>query len=242
MFDFYNNLLGTRFTRYHRIDLSRRNLPALQLQDLASAFTKDEIAKAVLETPADRAPGPNGFIGRFYRVAWPIIKGDICAAFDAIWRQDWRSFHLLNEATMVLLRKTDNPAAVGDYRPISLMHSFGKLVTKVLARRLAPHMDAIVCRNQTAFIRGRRIHDNFRAVQLYCRWLHVCGHPCILLKVDITKAFDSVAWPFLLEVLTHAGFPDRWRDRIAAILSSPKTKVLVNGRASQRICHARGLL
>jgi len=27
-----------------------------------------------------------------------------------------------------------------------------------------------------------------------------------ILKVDIAKAFDSVAWPFLLEVLQHIGF------------------------------------
>jgi hypothetical protein len=91
------------------------------------------------------------------------------------------------------------------------------------------------------FIKGRRIHDNFRSVQLYCRWLHARRHACILLKIDIAKAFDSVAWPFLLEVLEHLGFPRCWRDWVAAILSSASTKVLVNGRLGRRICHARGL-
>ena len=62
-----------------------------------------------------------------------------------------------------------------------------------------------------------------------------------MLRVDIAKAFDSVAWPFLLEVLERLGFPQRWRDWIAAILSSASTKVLVNGRLSRHICHARGL-
>jgi hypothetical protein len=102
-------------------------------------------------------------------------------------------------------------------------------------------MDTLVQPNQTAFIRVRRIHDNFRSVQLYCRWLHAHRHSCILLKIDIAKAFDSVAWPFLLEVLERMGFPARWRDWIAAILSTASTKVLVNGRAGRRICHARGL-
>jgi uncharacterized membrane protein len=63
----------------------------------------------------------------------------------------------------------------------------------------------------------------------------------MLLKVDLAKAFDIVAWPFLLEVLEHIGFPQRWRDWIPAMLGMASTKVLVNGRPRHRICHARGL-
>jgi hypothetical protein len=113
---------------------------------------------------------------------------------------------------MVLLRKNDAPTGLRDYWPISLIHSFGKLVSKGLALLLAAFMDILVRPNQTAFIKRRWIHDNFHAVQLYCRWLYVKQHSCILLKVDIAKAFDWVAWPFLLEVLEHMGFPPRWRD------------------------------
>jgi hypothetical protein len=105
-----------------------------------------------------------------------------------------------------------SPAASHRRFSNSLIHSFGKLVTKTLALRLAPFMDTLVQPNQTAFIRGRHIHDNFRSVQLYCRWLHAHRHSCILLKIDIAKVFDSVAWPFLLEVLERMGFPERWHD------------------------------
>ena len=87
---------------------------------------------------------------------------------------------------MVLLRKNDTSNGLRDYQPISLIHSFGKLVSKGLALRLAPFMGSLARPNQTAFINGRRIHDNFRQ-------LHVKHHSCILLKVDIAKAFDSVA-------------------------------------------------
>jgi len=110
---------------------------------------------------------------------------------------------------MVLLRKNDALAGLWDYRQISLIHNFSKLVSKGLALRLASFMDTLICANQTAFIKGRRIHDNFRSVQLYCWWLHARQQACILLKVDITKAFDSVAWPFLLEVPEHLVFPQR---------------------------------
>lgn len=74
-----------------------------------------------------------------------------------------------------------------------------------------------------------------------CRAIHTRQAPCILLKIDITKAFDSVAWNFLLEVLQHVGFGRRWRNWISMVLSTSSTKILLNGHPGRRICHARGL-
>jgi hypothetical protein len=65
--------------------------------------------------------------------------------------------------------------------------------------------------------------------------------PSVLLKIDIAKAFDSVSWTFLLEVLQRMGFGRRWRNWISAILGTASTKILLNGVAGRRICHARGL-
>lgn len=142
---------------------------------------------------------------------------------------------------MILLRKNASPQELRDYRPISLMHSFSKLFAKCLTRRLAPRLHEIVAPNQSAFVKGRSIHDNFRSVQLACRWLHSKHSPWVLLKIDIAKAFDSVAWPFLLKVLQHIGFSLHWTNWISILLSTANTKVLVNGRAGRRIAHARGL-
>lgn len=241
VFSFYDGLLGTSFTRLHRINLALLNIPTLQLDHLVVPFTEEEISRVVADSPSDRAPGPDGFSGAFFKVAWTIVGADINSVFEAFWNMDFRGLNLINEAMMVLLHKTEAPTGLKDYRPISLIHSVGKLITKTLATRLAPHMSLIVKHNQTAFIRGRHIHENFTAVQLTCRWLHARRHATILLKVDLAKAFDSVAWPFLLEVLTHIGFPPRWREWVSALLRTASTKVLVNGRPGRRICHARGL-
>jgi hypothetical protein len=55
--------------------------------------------------------------------------------------------------------------------------------------------------NQSAFIKGRALYDNFRMVQLFAKSLHSHRKPIVLLKIDITRVFDTVSWPFLFDVL-----------------------------------------
>lgn len=163
------------------------------------------------------------------------------AAVQAIWGRNFRNFWMLNSAYITLIPKKTDAEHVKDFRPISLVHSFAKLVTKILANRLAGRLNEMVSPSQSAFIKGRFIHDNFMMVQQTVRLLHSQKQPRILLKLDITKAFDSVSWPFLMEVLAKMGFGQRWRDLICGLLVTSTTQVLLNGMAGEVIQHRRGL-
>jgi hypothetical protein len=150
-------------------------------------------------------------------------------------------FQGLNQALMIMLPKRPDAAALGDYRPISLIHVFAKLVAKTLATRLAPRMEALVDRNQCAFIRRRCIHDNFMLVQQTARFLHREKEPRVMLKLDIARAFDSVSWGFLMEVLRKVGFGPRFRELVSILLSTASTRVLLDGEPGPPIWHRRGL-
>jgi hypothetical protein len=173
--------------------------------------------------PSDKVPGPDGFTGKFYKVCWPIIKPEIMAAVSAVWSRKLCNFELLNSAYITLLPKKEDAASIKDYRPISLVHSFAKLITKLLANRLAGRLDQLVSPNQSAFIKGRFILDNFMLVQHTTKFLHQQKQACFMLKLDITKAFDTVAWPFLLEVMQRLGFGPIWRDIISGLLATSST-------------------
>ncbi|XP_071685018.1 uncharacterized protein [Lolium perenne] len=137
-----------------------------------------------------------------------------------------RGFQGLNQALLFLLPKRPDAAALGDYRPISLIHIFAKLVVKTLATRLAPRMESLVDRNQCAFIRKRCIHDNFMFVQQTARFLHRMKEPRVMLKLDIARAFDSVSWGFLVEVLRKMGFGPRFCELVAILLSTAKLRAI----------------
>jgi hypothetical protein len=114
----------------------------------------------------------------------------------------------------------------------------GKLITRVPANRLTSKLCHLVHCSQSAFIKGRCIQDNFRFVHGSVRLLHTKKMPTLMLKIDIARAFDSVAWPFLLEILHHAGFPSGWCEWILVLLSTASTRILLNGEPREKICHA----
>jgi hypothetical protein len=78
-------------------------------------------------------------------------------------------------------------------------------------------------------------------VQATARKLHRLKKEVILLKLDITKAFDTVDWAFLLDVLSKLGFGRRWISMICGLLGSASTRVVVKGVAGNLIFNRRGL-
>ena len=147
----------------------------------------------------------------------------------------------LNSALVVLIPKKDGATTVSDFRPISLVHSIAKLITKVLSMRLSNVIDSIISPAQSAFLAKKSMHDSFLYVQSAVRALHRKKTPALLIKLDIAKAFDNVSWEYLLELLQALGFSARWRDWLTMLLSTSTSSFLLNGAECKKILHYRGL-
>jgi hypothetical protein len=66
-------------------------------------------------------------------------------------------------------------------------------------------------------------------VQQTTKFLHGRKEPRVMLKLDIARAFDSVSWGFLMEVLHNIGFGPGFRELVSILLSTASTRVLFNG-------------
>ena len=105
--------------------------------------------------------------------------------FLLLGKEQFQAFSCLNSVLLVLLPKTAE-AEAKDYRPIALIHSFAKLLSKLLANRLAPRVpDTIGSHgNQSFRIKGRLILDNYKFVRCAAALFKKKKIPKLLFKLD----------------------------------------------------------
>ena len=131
-----------------------------------------------------------------------------------------------------MIPKKENAVQVGDFRPISVMNAIPKLISKLLANRLRGHLPNLISSNQTAFVQGRQITDNFNSTREMLNHISNSGRPACFIKIDFAKAFDSVNWDYLKRVMESRGFPARWIRWIETLLKSASSRIVMEiGRA-----------
>ncbi|XP_074315308.1 uncharacterized protein LOC141651499 [Silene latifolia] len=108
----------------------------------------------------------------------------------------------INHPFITLLPKVELPQNVTQYRPIACCNVLYKAISKVPATRLSKVLPEIISPNQGAFVKGRTIIENILIcqdlVRLYNR--KSVSSRCMM-KVDLKKAYDSVNWGFLEQML-----------------------------------------
>jgi hypothetical protein len=142
---------------------------------------------------------------------------------------------------MVLIPKKHGASEVHAFRPICLQNCCIKVLTKILTTRLQSQIQKLVDIDQTGFIRGRSITENFVYAMELVQCCHKRKQPTMVIKLDFAKAFDTVNWDALDTVLHARGFSHKWRRWMSHILQSSKSAVLVNGCPGPWINCKRGL-
>ncbi|GJX38579.1 RNA-directed DNA polymerase, eukaryota [Tanacetum coccineum] len=199
-----------------------------QAQDLERVFSKDEIKQAVWDYGLDKSPSPDGFTFGFYHRFWSLLEDEVV---DAVCYFFNNGFYLkgINSSFIALIPKSQGADMVKDFRPISLIGSIYKIIAKLLANRLVTVLDGLPNEVQSAFIANRQILDGPFMLNELIHWCKVKKTQSMIFKVNFEKAFDSVCWDFLDDILKKFRFGSRWRDWIQSCLNSSRGSLLVNG-------------
>ena len=113
----------------------------------------------------------------------------------------------LNSTFLALIPKKERPSTFADFRPISLCNLLYKLISKIIAVRLKPHLDTHITREQYGFLKDRQIVEPIGIVQEILHTVKTKNMCALILKLDLVKAFDRVNWSYIWLILIQIGVP-----------------------------------
>ncbi|MCI14768.1 ribonuclease H protein, partial [Trifolium medium] len=181
-----------------------------------------------------KAPGPDGLPAMFYQKYWHIVGDDVQNLVLGILNNNGQTPDI-NKTFLVLIPKGKNPSSQKDFRPISLCNVIMKIVTKVIANRLKHTLNDVIDIEQSAFVKGRLITDNALIAMECFHWLKKKrkGKKGVMaLKLDMSKAYDRIEWPFVKQTLTSMGYPQKMVELIFRCISTVTYQILINGQPS----------
>ena len=188
-----------------------------------------EIKNVIFNLNGNSALVPDGFGGVFYHSCWDIIGTNVCNVVQQFFKQNW-VLPGMNNNVVSLIPKFQGAEYIKDYRPIAIANFKFKIISKILADRLALVAAKIISPNQYGFVQGRQIQDCIgiasEAINMLSKKVREAN---VAYKVDIHKAFDSFSWKFLLLVLTRFGFHPSFVGWISTILRSAMLSIRING-------------
>eukprot|EP00253_Pinus_taeda_P035876 PITA_35876 len=207
---------------------------------LTAPISMNEFKESFDYMDLDKASSPDGLTARFYLTCWPTIKKYLLRMI----RKSQTCTKIGGSTTsafLALIPKDKGATDFSRFRPISLCNTSYKLITKIIANRIKKILSVIIPENQVGFIKGRKTLDNIVLVQ---EAIHSSCHrkeKGMVIKLDLTNAFDRVRHDFLFSVMEKFGFAKVLITWVKACIASPWIVPLVNGCSMEFFQASRGL-
>nr|GEX21179.1 RNA-directed DNA polymerase, eukaryota, reverse transcriptase zinc-binding domain protein [Tanacetum cinerariifolium] len=184
-----------------------------QKSDLEINVTRSEIKKAAWDCGTDKSPGPDGFTFGFFRRYWSFLENDVNEAVNTFFTNG--NFPKgINSSFITLIPKNQEAKTTKDFRPITLIGCINKIITKILANRMVFVLEDLCSKKKKQ---------------------------AMIFKVDFEKAYDSVRWDYLDDILKKFVFGEKWCSWIRNCLISSKGSILVNDSPSMEFQFHKGL-
>ena len=193
--EYFKELFSTSCpTRIEEVaNLVPRSVTPEMNEQLTREFQREKVIQAIHTMHPTKALSPNGMSEIFYQKYWDVIGNDITNTVLNVLNSN-ASVVPLNQTSIVLIPKTNSPAKMNEFWPISLCNVSYKIISKVLVNRLKPILSTIISENQSAFVRGHPITDNVLIAFEIMHYLKKKEgkESYMAVKLDMSKAYDQV--------------------------------------------------
>jgi hypothetical protein len=136
---------------------------------------------------------------------------------------------------MCPIYKKKDQTEISNCRPITLLNTDYKILTKILAIQLMDHIETLMHKNQVGFIPNRSIVDHIRMANAIINYAEVVEENGAIVALDQEKAYDKIRHGYLWETL------DTFINTVKALYQHASTCVAINGVLSKPFCVQRGI-
>jgi exonuclease III len=220
---------------------SEKKLSKDDKNHLDSPFTEEEISEAVKELPRGKTPGLDGFTVEFYKFFWNDLKEAFMYMLTDVYINEHLSIDQKRGVITLIPKQDKDLKKIGNWRPISILNTDYKIITKGLANRLKKVLPDIINEDQNGFVLGRLIGQNVRIVKDlmdYCQTTDIKG---LLVMLDFEKAFDSLSWSFITHTLKQFNFGPNYIRWVSLLYRDISSSVINNGNISDKFDLKRGI-
>ncbi|KAK3542572.1 hypothetical protein QTP86_030400, partial [Hemibagrus guttatus] len=194
-------------------------------RELDRELSLEELHEALQRMENGRASGIDGLPAEFYKAFWAVIGQDVLDVLrDSIQRGE-----LPLRAVLTLLPKKGDLTHLKNWRPVSLLCTDYKLLSKALASRLTKVMERLIHQDQTYCVPDRSIFDNVYLIRDILYVSRLLGLKTGLIFLDQEKAFDRVEHEYLWKVLETFGFNPGFVAMIRVLYCEIESVLKVNG-------------
>jgi len=195
---------------------------------LCEAMGLEELYKALQGMESGKAPGINGFPVDFYKSFWTVLGEDLLAVLNES-LVEGRLPLSCRRAVLTLLPKKGDLTEIKNWCPVSLLCTDYKLLSKVLANRMAGVMEQVIHPDQSYCIPARSIFDNISLVRDILEVSKLFNLDCALFSLDQEKAFDRVEHNYLWKTLAAFGFCQDFVEMVKMLYTDVESVLKVNG-------------
>jgi hypothetical protein len=142
---------------------------------------------------------------------------------------------------ILIPKKNKNLRELKNWRPLTLLNCDYKIFPKLMAIRLQRVLTDLISTDQSGCIKGRSTFTNIRSTMDVINTCNEMNMPGLLAFIDYEKAFDTVRWEFMKNVLKKMNFGTYFCNCISLMYCDIETCVTNNGQASQFFKPSRGI-
>ena len=236
----FNELLNNRTTSDHNVLTDLPILPIIP--DLDSPPTLEEVSEAVQGLKPRKAPGPDMLPSELLVGGELEMNKYLHSALLKIWQGEGIPGSWKDALITTIYKNKGDRAVCGNSRGISLLSAAGKVLARLLLKRLVNTVsESLMPETQCGFRANRSTVDMiFCARQLMekCREQH---RDLYIAFVDLSKAFDSVDRELLWSILRRCGCPPRFIELVRELHEGMKVRVRFGGELSESFEVSRGV-